>query len=258
MTAPQPFHRRDTEDERHHRAFLLYAMQAEDKRSLRAVARALNASDNSVRKWRKRHDWHLRMRDPESCRHACDLYSELYHAKLGGKDVAVIQENLGAEYLPPDEAKKSQVARAVDLYQEVDRNAELARHNTDVAERNRKLKAVLDGVTARVGKGLVDGTIQPRASDLGVVLRGIEALERSEARRLSMLPGADDGSEGGAENVATSQRVLQAQKRGEDVLAAMEEDAEELLLLIRTMRTHEAESNVLDFARAKSKAVVSG
>lgn len=243
MGAPQVMHRREGEDERHHRAFLLYAMQEGERRSLRAVARALNASDNSVRKWRQQGGWHKRLDDPEHCRHACDLYAELYHRKLGGRDIAIIKENLGAEYVPPDEAEKSRVARAVDLYEQVDREEAMYTFQREANKRNDRLRKVLDGTMARVAQGIASNEIKVKPSDLGTVIRGYELLERSETRRLSMMPTAGEG-EGNQERIATSQRVLQAQARGTDVLAALEADAEELLLVLRTLRAHEEESNV--------------
>lgn len=255
MGAPEAMHRREGEDERHHRAFLLYAMQSEENRSLRATARALGASDNSVRKWRKKHDWHDRMTDPEHCRHACDLYASTYHAKLGGRDVAIIQERLGAPYVAPGEEEKSEIARSVDLYDRVDREEAAAAFDKAARSRNDRLRTVLDATLGRVAKGLTDGEIKPRPSDLGTVIRGYKLLEESEARRLNMLPSADDEENGGGqgENVATSQRVLQAQANGEDVLDALHEDAEELVLLLGALRTHERESNLVPFRRPGQK-----
>jgi len=257
MGAPEAMHRREEEDERHHRAFLLYAMQGEEDRSLRAVARALGASDNSVRKWRTKHGWHDRMRDPEVCRHACDLYAQTYHAKLGGRDVAIIRERLGAEYIEPGAEHKSEVARSIDLYDRVEREEALAAFDKAAQTRSQKLRTVLDATLGRVAKGLAEGDIVPTTSAIGQVIRGYKLLEESEARRLAMLPSADDEEGAGprGENVATSQRVLQAQASGGDVLDALLEDAEELTLLLRTLRTHERESNLV---RLDSRREASG
>lgn len=250
MGAPANMQANEFEDVRHHRAFLLYAMQRPDDRSLRAVARALSASDNSIRKWRDKEGWDDRLGDPESCRHAVDLYAQLYHTKLGGREVSVIAERLGSPYVAPDEKSKSEVARAVDLYEQVDRESAVAALQQDTAKRNDRLKKVLDGTLARVGQGLASGEIKPRPSDIGVVVRGYELIEQSEARRLAMLPSTEDGKQRGGE-LAVSQRVLQAEQNGGDVIGALIEDAEELLLILRTLQTHEAASNVIPFKAAK-------
>lgn len=256
MGAPQVMHRREEsgEEERHHRAFLLYAMQSDKARSLRAVARAVGASDNSVRKWRVKHEWDARVGDPEVCRHACDLFAELYHKRLGGKDVAVIEERLGAEYKPPGHEEKSELARSVDLYEQVTREEELARFNKESKERSRKLRMVLDATLARIGQGLASGDLKPRPGDMGHIIRGFEVMEKAEQRRLAMLPSArdDDQGEGSSVAVPTSQRVLQARAQGRDELEALEEDAEELLLILRAVREHERESNVLTFGGGRA------
>lgn len=249
MSAPKKFHRVKGQDERHHRAFLLYAMQHPDQRSLRAVARAIRASDNSIRKWRGKEKWEELLGDPETCRYACDLYAELYHSKLGGADVSIIRDRLGAKYVPPGDEDKNEVARSVDLYEQLDRESELAKWNANTVRRNGRMERVLDGTLGTIGRALAKGELKVRPSDIGTVVRGYELLEKSEQRRLAMLPSTEGGE--GVSPVATSQRVLQAEQRGEDVLAALTEDTKELLLIFETLQTHNAESNVIPFNSAK-------
>lgn len=258
MGAPQNMKAEEWEDARHHRAFLLYAMQDPEKRSLRATARAVRASDNSVRKWRSRQKWEERLGDPEHCRHACDLYASTYHTKLGGGEVGIITERLGAEYVAPDTVDKSQTARAVDLYEEVDRKSALAAFNKETSIRNSRLRRVLNGTLARVGEGLANGKIQVRPSDLNTVVKGFELLERSEQRRLAMMPSTEDGENRAGSDVATSQRVLQAENDDGDILGALVDDAEELLLILTTLKTHEAESNVIPFDPVARAAKATG
>lgn len=246
--------RQRDQNERHHRSFLLYAMQHPDHRSLRAVANAMRASDNSIRKWRGREKWEERLTDPEHCQHACDAYATLYHSVLGGKDVEIIRERLGGTYVQPEEGEKNELARAVDMYEQHDREAAAMMYSTEARRRNESLRGVLEGVLAKVGEGIADQSIKPKASDISTVIRGFESLDRSEVRRLQMLPSSDDGEKGGGDVMATSQRVLQAQASGGDILHALEEDAEELLLVIRTMRTHEEESNVVRFPEGAQEA----
>lgn len=273
MGAPQQLHRlkAEGEGERHHRAFLLYAMQDPNNRSLRAVCRATKASDNSVRKWREKYRWEDRMGDPETCRHACDLYAELYHAKSGGREIGVIRDRLGSPYVAPDEEAKSELARAVDLHEQLDRESAAAAFNRKAAERNKKLQQVLDAQLAVIGAQLAQvgreiakaqqegrpvelpAGMAIKPSDVSTVIRGLEMLERSEARRLAMLPSGGDDDQGGGQGgqvVPVSQRVLQAREQGGDELAAIEDDLEELLMIVRTAREHERSSNVIPLPRA--------
>ena len=242
------------QNERHHRSFLLYAMQAPERRSLRAVATAMRASDNSIRKWRGKEAWEERLTDPEHCQHACDAYATLYHTVLGGKDVEIIRERLGGSYTPPAEDEKNELARAVDLYEQTDREAAAKIYQSEARRRNESLRQVLETTLTKVAEGLTGGDIKPKPSDISTVIRGFDMLDRSEVRRLQMMPSADDGESGGGDAMATSQRVLQAQTNGGDLLGALEEDAEELLLIIRTMRTHEQESNVVRFPEGAQEA----
>lgn len=269
--APDQLQRRkaEGEGERHHRAFLLYAMQ-DPPRSLRAVSRATKASDNSVRKWRTKYEWEDRLGDPETCRHACDLYASLYHTKSGGREVEVIKERLGAPYVPPGTDQMTETARAIDLHDQIDRESAAAAYSRKAADRARKLQQVLDAQlavigaqVAQIGQAIAKAQREKaplelppgmslKPSDIGIVIRGLEMIEKSEARRLAMLPtGEDDGQGGGqgSQVVPVSQRVLQARESGGDELAAMEEDLTELLSIVRTAREHERSSNVIPLPR---------
>lgn len=211
------------------------------------------------------------MGDPEPCRHACDLYAELYHSKAGGREVSLIRNNLGSPYVPPGEEQKTELAKAVDLHEQLDRESAVETFTRKSAERNRKLQQVLDAQLAVIGAQLAQvaqaikaaqTTGEPpklppgmalKPSDVSTVIRGLEMLERSEARRLSMLPsGGDDDQDAGrgGQVVPVSQRVLQAREAGGDELAAIEEDLDELVLIVRTAREHERSSNVIPLPQA--------
>ena len=238
-------HRREEEDERHHRAFLLWAMQDPEQRSLRATARAAQCSDNSARKWRGKFGWEERVADPEHSRHAADLYAELYHTRLGGREVRLVEERMEVPYVPPMEEAKTEIAKANDLYEQVEREEARAAFVEKSHERTKKLRTVLDATLTRVGQGLASGAIKVKPSDVNMVIRGMQVIEEAEERRLAMLPSPEEDSTDSSDNVATSQRILQAQRHGHDILPALEEDAEELLLAVRTLRSHEQHSNVV-------------
>jgi len=202
------------------------------------------------------YDWAGRITDPEHCRHACDLYADLYHRKFGGVEVQAIKDRLGCEYNEPDEEVKDSVARAIDAYEGIEREAYQRQVVAEGEQRAKRLRQVLDGVLTKVGQGIFskdeDKQLKVKVSDIPTVVRGYEALERSEARRIAMVPsGESEIQQGDSMAYESSQRVLQAEQRGGDVMAALEEDAEELLLAIRTMRTHESESNVVQFPGTK-------
>lgn len=258
MPIPESMRPLDGEDERHHRAFLLYAMQSDDeardltqRRSLRAVARVLPASDNSVRKWREKFNWHERIQDPNHCQQACDLYAEMYHPKLGGRDVAIIQERLGGTYQEPGHKDKTERARAVDLFEQVERESIAAQYRKESDERYERLKTVLDATVVRIAQELQREDSKVRVGDLGVVLRGFKELEESRIRLLSMLPSEDDVPGGEqAEPMSVSQRVLQVRAKGGNELEAIRDDLAELSQIVDTMLTHEEHSNVVPMQQA--------
>lgn len=238
-----PFVRRADEPEHAHRAFLLWAMQSVEKRSLKAASRAMNKPDMTIRKWRKRHDWDLRIEgEPNHEIIAARLYSDCYHRINGGKEVRLVMQNMAVRYegnIEPPEEEKTEVAKAVDLYEEIEKENQ----RKDSKDRLRRLNLVLDGTLARIAKAIAEGDLKPQLRDLGNVIRGYAMAESSELRQLSMLPGGERGKD----TVADSQRVLLARQRGGDVFQAMREDAEELLLIIRTMEMASDMSNVLPF-----------
>lgn len=246
-----PLARRPDENERAHRAMLVWAMLAPEHRSQRATSIAMGCSDNAIRKWRVKHEWDQRVPDPETnvgaCADAVAVFRGLYHARLGGEQVNVIRERLGAPYPDLPDAEKSVIARGIDLYDKVEREAERKRYNDETRDRNKRVKMVLDATMVRLGQALTRDDVKVTVRDLPHVLRGYELLEGSEVRRLMMLPDPaeeDTESSSKGEPLATSQRVLQAKSSGGDVLAAMIEDAEELVVILRTLREHETSSNM--------------
>ena len=251
MAVPREMRKRQRELDRMYQGFLLWAMQDEDKRSQKAVARAMNMADATIRGWRKKHDWGDRVADPSCSAIAVDLYRKRYHAKGGGAEIALVAHNMSIEY---DAAKPreyaNETARAVDVHLQIEAERESRRSN----ERVERLGKVLDGVLVKVGRGLGEGSIEPRVSDLGHVIRGYTSIMELAMKREAMASSA--GEEG--ESVAASQRVLQALDKGGDVLEAMEQDAEEVLLIVRSLRTASEESNVVPFPGTRREAAAGG
>lgn len=228
--------RRDNEDERQHRAFLLWAMQVPARRSKRRVGTALGVTEKSIRNWHEVHGWEARVRNVEAPRLASDAYALHYHPKVGGKELRVIEDLLAVAYEPPPEQHKSPVAKAIDKAEAVSREEQRTHHDAKLARRVKNLDIVADAALVKVGQGIANGAIVPKLSDIGPVLRAFQMSEELEARRIALQPDPNAGKDRAETVTSTSQRVLLAQQYGGDVEAAMEEDAEELLLIIRTRR----------------------
>ena len=229
--------RREAETDQQHRAFLMWAMQHPIKRSKRRTGIALQVSEKTIRNWHILHAWEARAKHEESAKWASDLYASTYHVRFGGRELRVIEDLLAVEYQQPQEALKGKLAKAVDLADEVSRDEERAKHSTKLQKRVERLDTVADAALVKVGQGIASGKIEAKLSDLGPILRAYSLTEELTARRMSMMPDPNATKNEAGEAVAsTSQRVLLAQQRKGDVDAAMEEDAEELLLIIRTRR----------------------
>ena len=269
-TVPQPrdlppLHRRPGETELAHRGLLLWAMLRPQHRSLRMLGRALDASQTAVAKWRDKNDWVARVgADPNHARVAGDLYASTYHTKLGGAAVEYLgADKLAVPYSPPDDDEKTAAAQATDVFVAAQKKAAAQEFYEGTKRRTKNLRTVLDATLARVAQAVVGKDehgndvqrIPVKVGDIGQVIRGYQVADAAEAKALAMMPDADaEGAAVKGDPIAMSQRVLLARANGQDELAAIEADAEEILLLVRTMRTHESESNVLRVVPAAAEA----
>ncbi len=227
---------RHGEKPKHHRGFLLWAMQSPDRRSLRATARAIGVSDSTIRAWKVKHVWDSRVMDDATGEvRAAQAYAATYHRTMGGRDVALLAHLMDVPYIGPTDDIKTATAKAADLHDEVKRE-------TVGSKRRVRLQAIVDGMISALGIQLaeVDEDGKPKfkmkPNDLPHILRALGMVD-------TMLgPQVHEGVEGPAgDRVDVSERVRQAEARNEPVLPALREDTEELLLLIGVLEEHEAQ-----------------
>lgn len=267
--------RMEGESEPQHRGLLLFAMQGEHcasvggylNRSLAAVAKALGVTRPSVTRWAKKWGWPERMAaDPDGLAvRAVRVYFRLYPdcaerelafvahyvdvpLPLGDAAATEVQAAVSEaleRYHPPvpadgEAVKKAKTAQRADAIRgAIDKRRERAR------KENAALRSIVRQGMLRIGEGLkgedANGKavpkIQPRLSDLPKLRQMLLALEEEEFR-LSNPEAA------GVESMAgpSSARVRLAKEEGRDVLAAVEEDLEELLVVTRQLRASDEEA----------------
>lgn len=291
-TVNKRLNRRDGENERAHRGFLLWAMQAPDARNMRAVARATKTSDNSVRKWRKGWMWDYRTEDPTSDVQAATMYAALYHRATGGAEVTLVAEWMGFEYVPPgtegsevEDVKPSPLAQAVDAHLENDQRIA----KTADQRRRERLEAVLDlsetailndllndqkasvaGVGGRPA-GFTDEewlalpakarTLLAAPAERKVKLKvaDVQHIVRARAYLNATKAPVGDSKASQGQNVARSRLVERMIEQGADPAVALQAEYVELGLILDTLRDHASSSNVVRFpGRAEPEGATGG
>jgi hypothetical protein len=224
-----------------HRALLLWAMQGPMDRSNRAVARALGVSDGSVRNWRRSSCWDARLEahGDDGDQDALDRYRAEYMADFGRLEMPHVAGNvvrpLGAVDLRDPAAQAShqarqRVAQALPAAQAEAEQATaqaVADHRRDTrqdADRHIKLVDASLGLIAR----------KLRADEVRVGVRDIPVLLDCRERLVAVVNGTHhDGARGA---LVESARVKHARETGGDVVAAMHEDAQELVAILGALR----------------------
>jgi hypothetical protein len=224
-----------------HRALLLYAMQAHGQRSMRAVARALGVSDGSVRNWRRSGCWDARLdgHGTEADGDALDLYRVAYMADFGQLEVPHVAQHvvqpLGSLDLRDPDAQAAheaaqRAASAVSTAQaEVEQStaqavADHRRDSREVAERHIKL---VDGALGVIARRL-------KADEVRVSVRDIPLLVDCRARLEDVVSGNRQQQ---GRPLVESARLQYAKETGGDVVAAMHEDALELVAILGALRS---------------------
>lgn len=232
-----PGERRD-----HHRAMLLWAMQGVMDRSNRAVARAMGVADGSVRNWRRTGCWDLRAEahGDQADQEALDRYRAQYMADFGRLELPHVAGNvvrpLGALDLRDPAAQaaheaRQRVAQAIPAAQaEVEQATAqaVADHKRDTrhdADRHIKLVDASLGLIAR----------KLRADEVRVSVRDIPVLLDCRERLVAVVNGTHHDQASGP--LVESARVRHAKETGGDVVAAMHEDALELVAILGALRS---------------------
>jgi len=252
------------EPEPQHRGLLLYAMQDPKHRKYRPVGASMNRDHASVRNWAETWAWQERIeRDGAETAQAraCQLYRELYYPSWGIREVACVERWMSVPFLstspPPRDLSvpgRGHGDKLGDLRHTVDRQdaertdrgpttpAAAAIGSRNFMERG---SSVIEALVASLARRLRDDpqSVRVQPGHLAALLK-----EWREIREYLDGIAAPPGSVAGA--VEPSIRVQIASRTGTSVLAAMREDAEEALAVLRGMEAAERVAAELDAAQA--------
>lgn len=240
MDKPLTMERWPGERHTHHRALLLYAMQAPSLRSGRAVGKAVGISEATARNWKKKSKWDARLSTydhEETDEIALSMYRRLYMMDYGEAELPQVAKNilrpLGAHTLKDEGAmaaheatKRAQnaVGDSMHAVEQVTARA-VADNRRDArkdAERHIRLIDASLGLIAR----------KLKADELRVNVRDIPLLIESRDRLFNVV----SGNTGSGAPVVESARVKQARELGTDLIEALHEDALEMVVILGALR----------------------
>lgn len=238
-----------------HRAFLLYCMMDDHRRSYRLVGRCLQRSEACMRIWSKKDDWHGRIAAVGEGIQTLALreYAKHYGAHLV-HDAASVESRMSIpfrpELLPPSVEDDGEIvsdmgargpATREHLKQEIRRETEAAKDSLATV---RRFSLLLEALLGRASQQIASGRMKVSARD-------IPALIRAHQEIAGLLSGAPTGA---GEMVQPSVRVVDAQRRGGDITQAMLEDAEECVAVLRGIQASKLVAD--EVARMREAAAV--
>lgn len=226
------------EDPKHHRALLLFAMQDPRRRSLRAVARALNTSESTIRGWSRKERWDARI-DAEG-EHAeiaaVSLYRLSYLRDFGTTEVPEIAPNMtipisaqAPKRAVPPPVLESDLAAA----DKGVREAITARKELEASVRAKHLKLV------DVGLGYIVRELEK--NNIRASLKDIPVLLDARARLSGDVSAEEETARGGNAIALETVRVRHAREQGADLLDAIAEDLQELSTIIEVLQVRRDE-----------------
>ena len=213
--------RRKKESEVAHRSFLLWAMQLPEKRNVRLTARSIDRSEATLRDFKKRWEWAERAKNITSDTEAQALYRKLYVKKFGTTALEVVEHNIATPISKIGTVPKS-VAEIVQKTIKTQKS-EMKKKDPNEVMRQKHV-GLIDAAIGYIAAGLRDG-------DVKVNLRDIPLLIQTR----NMLLQLDEKNKA-PELILESVRVRQAKDTGGDVIEAMIEDAEELTMILKSLR----------------------
>ena len=222
--------RRKKESEVAHRCFLLWAMQMPNKRNVRLTARSSNRSEATLRDFKKRWEWVDRASDITSDVEAQTMYRKLYVSKVGTKEIEVVEKNIATPISKIGTIPRS-VAQIVDKtikHQE----RELKKKDPE-EEMRRKHVGLIDAAIGYIAAGIRDGDVKANIRDIPLLIQMRNMiLKLEDANKTPQI-------------VLESLRVRQAKDTGGDIIEAMIEDGEELLMILKSVRIAKRDNEFL-------------
>mgnify|MGYP003641895887 CR=1 FL=1 len=214
-----------------HRGLLLYVMQTPEKRSLRAVARAVGRSESTVRGWSKNWAWDFRSEVSQAEETAISIYRAHYLRAHGTTELPEVEENitLPLSASPAQEPPPSSVARDIQQADDKVRSEILRRRETKQRTRKKHVDLV-DGALGYLVKQLQDGKIRANLRDIPVLLQ-----------TRSLLTGEGDQSASNGSLGVETVRVRMARESGGDLLEAMLQDVAEIGVILGALKVRQEE-----------------
>lgn len=261
-TAFPELQKREDETDEQHRALVLYAMCDPDGgvhrgASMTAIATLMGKGRRTVYKWRDKFDWTRRLgTHSEGLQaEAASLYRHRYHKRHGVREVVEIEHRMRVVY--PANERGYQSYTNLDV-QSLDERLERKRAEEieKVLKHRDNLLKVANGLIADVAAGLSQNAqrrkealrtgkaykpfMKVNASDLSAAVKLMAYLEATKPPPALSMAQPEEGGESPQTVLVEmkSERVRQAEARGEGVLEAMLEDAQELAVMIEVMIDH--------------------
>lgn len=201
-----------------HRAFLLWAMQTPPNKA--RVAKIFDRTNAGIGYWATRFQWHRRRPDSKTIAVECQaLYRALYYDTMGESEV----KQLGMWLETPVSAvpvNQDIVDKVRDIVKNAPEDPKTAR---DKKIRERHLTA-LDAAIAYLMQGIKDGSIRRNLRDLPMLIQLREQMGGDKKGQVTQL-------------VVESLRVQTAKNNDGNVVEAMYEDAMELAIILKNLKS---------------------
>lgn len=210
-----------------HRAFLLYGMTIPSKRGrLRRVGAAVGRNESTLRHWHKTRTWDARLSvlggDAEM--RAAEAYHIQYNLERGDTEVKAIAAMMRVPYRPPPSVMREEASKPIEEAAESLHEAARSKHK----EQRGKLVKLTDAMMSYIAEMLKNKKVRVTAGDILTLAKA--------SNLLAFDPYEDAGTTDTGPRVVESVRIRLARQQGTDILEAAQEDAEELALILRTLR----------------------
>lgn len=217
----------DKEKKKQHRAFLLYAMCAAKKRSMRAIGKAVGVSTPTISDWKTKFKWADRMLNagPAHDAIAQKMYQELYFEEIGMREIAMIEKRIvNVQSVVATTTKEIGTAATAAVKDSIEQiNADKATTVFDDEMKARHLDLV-DRSIQYISDALLSGDVKVTLKDLPTMLELRDQLNGK---------AKEDESKGSI--IIETIRVKDAKKNGGDLIQAMLDDSHELVAIFTAL-----------------------
>ena len=213
-----PLQQLHNEGKNAYRAFLLWAMQAEGKRTLNPIAKGMELTYQTINQYRRTWNWDVRIEKEQLVDQKCQaIYRKLFFDEYGMREISMVEKNI----LAPVSVLGNTPRDIADAVDKAIGKTNRPKSDMFTKEVKRKHLMLIDAAIGYIAAGIKSGDVRRSLRDLPLLLQLRKEMTGEDVKNKSSGLAIE------------SIRVRDAKANNGDIVEALYEDAVEMTAIYK-------------------------